>query len=107
MGFVRAGFRRDCGHRPRKSWSAGGAAADRSPRPHHPTTSISFTMGFDQNDNQPIVVPAKRTTKVNIGIIVGVLVFFVIGGLGIAWIWHHQDENAQNVRQNLSQPKSP
>lgn len=66
-----------------------------------------FTMGFDQNDNQPIVVPAKRTTKVNIGIIAGVLVFFGAGALGIAWIWHHQDENAQNVQQNLSQPKSP
>ena len=64
-------------------------------------------MGFDQNDNQPIVVPAKRTTKVNIVIIAAVLVFFVIGALGIVWIWHHQDENAQNVRQNLSQPKSP
>jgi hypothetical protein len=36
-------------------------------------------MGFDQNDPGPIVVPAKRTTKVNICLAVGVVTFLAIG----------------------------
>jgi hypothetical protein len=83
-----------------------GTTAEQSP-PQLPLLFTSSIMSFDKNDGQPIVVPAKRTTKVNIGIIVGVLVFFGMGAFGIAWIWHHQDENAQNVRQNLSQSKTP
>jgi hypothetical protein len=43
-------------------------------------------MGFDQNDSGPLVKPAKKTTKVNISLIVGVLLFFVFGGLAIAWM---------------------
>jgi hypothetical protein len=43
-------------------------------------------MGFDQNDPGPLVKPAKKTTKVNISLIVGVLLFFVFGGLAIAWM---------------------
>jgi hypothetical protein len=45
-------------------------------------------MGFDKNDPQPIIQPAKKTTKVNIGMVVGVALFFVIGGIAIA-IMHH------------------
>jgi hypothetical protein len=47
-------------------------------------------MGFDKNDPVPIVQPAKRTTKVNISMIVAVVVFFIIAGIGIAWFRHHQ-----------------
>jgi len=38
-------------------------------------------MGFDKNDTGPIVVVRKKTTKVNIGIVVAVLVFFGIAAL--------------------------
>jgi hypothetical protein len=43
-------------------------------------------MGFDQNDNQPILNVNKRTTKVNLWMVVLVLVFFVIGG-GLIWFF--------------------
>jgi hypothetical protein len=41
-------------------------------------------MGFDKNDPRPIVQPAKKTTKVNISLMVGVLIFFIIGVAAIA-----------------------
>jgi len=45
-------------------------------------------MGFDQNDAKPIIDPAKRTTKVNIGVAVGVLLFLAIGAVAIASYAH-------------------
>jgi hypothetical protein len=38
-------------------------------------------MGLDKNDPTPPVDFKKRTTKVNISVIVAVLVFFVIAGI--------------------------
>jgi hypothetical protein len=43
-------------------------------------------MGFDKNDSRPIVEPAKKTTKVNISLIVGVLIFFAFGAAAIIWM---------------------
>jgi hypothetical protein len=43
-------------------------------------------MGFDNSNSGPLVQPAKKTTKVNISLVVGVLVFFLIGGAAIAWM---------------------
>ncbi|HEX2900721.1 MAG TPA: hypothetical protein VHS96_13445 [Bacteroidia bacterium] len=45
-----------------------------------------YAMGFDQNDPSPIVNVHKRTTKVNLWMVVGVVAFFIIGGLGI-WLY--------------------
>ena len=47
-------------------------------------------MGFDQNDQRPILNPHKKTTQVNLWMVVGVIVFFVAGGLAI-WLYsnHH------------------
>jgi hypothetical protein len=43
-------------------------------------------MGFDKNDAGPIVEPAKRTTKVNISMVVAVVVFFALGAAAILWL---------------------
>jgi len=43
-------------------------------------------MGFDQNDQRPIINVHKKTTKVNLWMVVGVLAFFVVGGIAI-WIY--------------------
>jgi hypothetical protein len=65
-------------------------------------------MGFDKNDSRPIPVTIeKRTTKVNIAIIVGVLLFLIIGLSVLGWIGRHPHENAQAVQQGLDQKKSP
>lgn len=42
-------------------------------------------MGFDQNENRPIINFRKWTTKVNLWTIIGVLIFFAVGGAGI-WV---------------------
>lgn len=36
-------------------------------------------MSFDQPDGHPLVNVHKRTTKVNIWIVIGVITFFLIG----------------------------
>ena len=46
-------------------------------------------MGFDKNSPQPLVQPQKRTTKVNIGMVIGILVFFVIGAFIFRWFYIH------------------
>jgi large-conductance mechanosensitive channel len=39
-------------------------------------------MGFDpQNEDQPLVDVGKRTTKVNVGVVVGVVVFLLIAAI--------------------------
>lgn len=45
-------------------------------------------MSFDKNPSSPdqIVDPKKKTTKVNIGLAIGVLLFFVIGAFAFAWV---------------------
>ena len=43
-------------------------------------------MGFDQNDPRPIMNVHKRTTKVNLWMVVGVVAFFVVGGV-LIWMY--------------------
>ena len=42
-------------------------------------------MGFDQNSNKPPVNFRKWTTKVNFGVVGGVLLFLVAGALIFYW----------------------
>jgi hypothetical protein len=46
-------------------------------------------MGFDKNSNQPLVQPKKRTTQVNISMIVGIVLFFALGAFGVRWFYLH------------------
>ncbi len=43
-------------------------------------------MGFDKDSNLPLVNPQKRTTKVNFGIVVGIVIF-LLGTAGVV-IWY-------------------
>ncbi len=45
-------------------------------------------MGFDQNDPRPIMNVHKKTTKVNLWMVAGVVVFFVAGGIAV-WLYAH------------------
>lgn len=44
-------------------------------------------MGFDKDDTSPVVDVEKRTTKVNISIIIAVLLFFVVAGIVVWALW--------------------
>lgn len=59
------------------------AAAERSGRLDEPETARP--MGFDQHDPRPIIQPEKKTTKVNISLVAGVVLFFAIGIAAIIW----------------------
>lgn len=41
-------------------------------------------MGFDKDDTRPVVDVEKRTTKVNISMAIGVIVFFIVTGI-VVW----------------------
>lgn len=43
-------------------------------------------MGFDQNDPRPIVNVRKKTTQVNVWMVIALVMFFVAGALAI-WIY--------------------
>lgn len=59
-------------------------------------------MSFDQNSDLPLIQPHKRTTKVNFGIVVGVLLFFVIGGAFLLWFQRNPDEAVPPVKASLA-----
>ncbi len=46
-------------------------------------------MGFDKDDPRRIVDVEKRTTKVNIWMIVGILIFFGLAGIVLWWFGQH------------------
>ena len=53
-----------------------------------PGPAEKFAMAFDQNPNGPVVNFRKWTTKVNVGIIVGVVLFLAAGALAATyWAW--------------------
>ena len=46
-------------------------------------------MGFDQNAPQPVIQPAKKTTKVNIWMVAALLLFFAVVGGAMAWMRYY------------------
>jgi len=90
------------GHSPLNAGSVGDG------RDQRPLAIFSFPMGFDQDNTRPIIVTTeKRTTKVNIGIVVGVLLFLFMGAFAMGWIWLHAPEPAPAAAPGDHQRKSP
>jgi hypothetical protein len=47
-------------------------------------------MGFDQNDDQPIIHPHRKATRVNLWMAFAVVLFLIAGG-GLIWgFWLRQ-----------------
>ena len=46
-------------------------------------------MSFDENPPSPdrLVNPEKRTTQVNIAVVIGVVAFLVLGGVSVWWFY--------------------
>jgi hypothetical protein len=42
-------------------------------------------MGFDKDDSRPLVHTERRTTKVNLWMVAGILLFFAAAGI-VVWI---------------------
>jgi len=54
-------------------------------------------MGFDQGNNQPIVNPAKKTTKVNFFVVLAVIAFFAIGAYFIWSTAHNKPQSKEEI----------
>ena len=60
-------------------------------------------MGFDQNDPNPTTLTThKKTTKVNIGMVAGVLVFFALAAAMWLWVGLNQRENSRNLHEKMT-----
>ena len=62
-------------------------------------------MGFDKDEPGPVVNPHKKTTQVNLWMVAGVILFFVLGGIGVAWVHRHASQDAHAVNQQLNSDK--
>jgi hypothetical protein len=59
-------------------------------------------MGFDKNDAQPLIRPRRWGTKVNLAMVVGVLIFFALGVIGILWVRSHPKQAVPAAGRPLS-----
>jgi len=48
-------------------------------------------MGFDLNDNRPLVSWHKWTTEINLAMIVAIAVFWIMGQIVIYILWSRND----------------
>lgn len=60
-------------------------------------------MSFDKDHQSPdqLVDPHKRTTKVNIGVVIGALIFFILMGI---FVWRVAKNPPQNPAEATSLP---
>jgi len=64
-------------------------------------------MGFDQNDDRPIVQPRRWGTKVNFGIVGGVLLFAVFGFLAMHWMQRNKDQVTSQIQEQAQAQVKP
>jgi len=54
-------------------------------------------MAFDkQTAGQPIIQPEKRTTQVNVWVVVGVAVFLLLGALALVHVYHNPPQDTHD-----------
>lgn len=60
-------------------------------------------MGFDQNDPRPTSLTThKKTTKVNIGVVVGVIVFFAVAGVFLFLVGLNPNKNSSELHEKMT-----
>ena len=58
-------------------------------------------MGFDKNDDQPLVHPRRWGTKVNFAMALGVIIFLILGGFAILWMRSHNKQVTNDTHQKM------
>lgn len=62
-------------------------------------------MGFDpQNKDQPLVDVGKRTTKVNLAVVIGVVVFFVVAAIVMFTFMRSPGETRNEMHEENVEP---
>jgi hypothetical protein len=65
-------------------------------------------MGFDANSaGQPIVNVHKKTTQVNLWMVVGVAVFFIVGAAVLFWLSNRHGPDEQHTTPQEEQQARP
>lgn len=54
-------------------------------------------MGFDKDDPRPLMDVKKRTTKVNLLMVVAILGFLVVAGVVTVALWRHPAQSEHRV----------
>ncbi len=63
-------------------------------------------MAFDKDSaEQPLVQPQKKTTQVNMGMVVAIAIFFTIVGIVLWNVSRHPEETRNDVHQDIRQSK--
>lgn len=61
-------------------------------------------MGFDpQNAGEPIVDVHKRTTKVNLSVVVAVVLFILLGAAAVVWVSGRSERGESLVNETPAQ----
>jgi len=59
-------------------------------------------MAFDKDTPElPLVQPQKKTTQVNIGIVVGVVIFFIIVGVVLWKVVQNPEKTRSDVHEEV------
>ena len=62
-------------------------------------------MGFDQNSaGQPLVNVHKKTTQVNLWMVVGVAVFFIISAMAMVWLRNRHGPDQPHIPEQKAPP---
>lgn len=54
-------------------------------------------MGFDKDEDKPLMNPSKPDTKSNIWMVIGVVVFFLFGAWALYRVWREPPNHADQV----------
>lgn len=58
-------------------------------------------MGFDKNDDQPLVHPRRWGTEVNFAMALGVIIFLILGAFGILWMRSNKKQDTNDTHQKM------
>jgi hypothetical protein len=62
-------------------------------------------MGFDKNtEGKPVVQVERRATKVNISMIIGVVLFFILGAIGMVLLHRRTPDPSPTILPSDQHP---
>ena len=58
-------------------------------------------MGFDKNDDQPLIHTRRWGTEVNFGMALGVIIFLILVAFGILWVRSNKKQDTNDTHQKM------
>ena len=57
-------------------------------------------MGFDKDDDQPLIHPRRWGTRVNFAMAFAIILFFVFGAFAMRWLHSHRGSDTNDIHNN-------